>query len=224
VSESGKIIVIEGAYSSGKTTQARMLHHEMCMREVGADMALSPLLVREPGDTALGERVRALLLDDVAGRGTRSSLMLFCAARAQLLDEVVRQAVEAGRDVVMDRYWLSSVVYQGTLGGCGQTQAMQACRLAGAAGDLIGDLLVYLDVSSREQEARTAARPDGHRFHKYDAAQVVRAYESALASIAHLAPEYETGKLALRRVDAAGTPEEVHQRVLVAYDQWRRTV
>lgn len=225
MSERGKIIVLEGAYSSGKSTQARMLHQVMCDRLYALrDPSARPLIVREPGGTALGERVRTLVLDDVADRGSRSSLMLFCAARAQLLDEVVRPAVGAGCDVVMDRYWLSSVVYQGVLGGCGQMSAAQACRIAGAHGDDIGDLLIYLDVSEKEQETRTSVRPDGHRFHKYGAAQVVRAYESALASIARLSPEYETGKMAIRRVDASGTPEEVHQRVLAVYDQWRRTV
>jgi dTMP kinase len=224
VIERGRIIILEGAYSSGKTTQARMLHEAMCMRKVGADMSLSPVLVREPGGTGLGERVRSLLLEDGVSRCSKSDLMLFCAARAQLLEDAVRPAIESGRDVVMDRCWLSSVVYQGVLGGCGQTQAMQTCRLAGASGDLIGDLLIYLAVGSDDQYLRTAARTDGHRFHRYEPGAVIRAYESALASIAHLAPEYVTGGLALRRVNAVGTIGEVHQLVLAVYDEWRRTV
>ena len=224
MSERGKIIVLEGAYSSGKTTQARMLHHEMCMREVGSDMSMSPVLVREPGGTQLGERVRSLLLEDGVLRCSKSDLMLFCAARAQLIENIVRPAVESGRDVVMDRYWLSSVVYQGVLGGCGQWRAMSACRLAGLVGDLVGDLLIYLDVDSGEQRLRTAARPDGHRFHRYEPGDVIQAYEIALASFSRYAPEFASGMAALRRVRASGTPDEVHARVLATYDEWRRTV
>jgi dTMP kinase len=72
----------------------------------------------DPGSTPLGERVRGILLDD---RTTRidgmAEMLLFMAARAQLVDEVVRPALQQGRTVVSDRYLLANVVYQGHAGG-----------------------------------------------------------------------------------------------------------
>ncbi len=225
--ERGRIIVVEGAYSTGKTTQARMLREALFKRWLsGLDRLRdeaegAPLLVREPGGTQLGERVRSLLLEEGIKRCARSDLMLFCAARAQLLGEVVRPAVDAGRDVVMDRYWLSSVVYQGIIGGVGKVAARWATMIAGADGSLFGDLHLHLVLSSEEQERRTKSRPDGHRFHRYEPGEVAEAYVYAEAEL--VAEEIRKNKQdsALRRVDADGTPDEVHQRVLAAYDEWR---
>lgn len=221
MSERGKIIVVEGAYSTGKTTQARLLHAELCVRAVGCDMSKGPLLVREPGGTQLGERVRAILLEEGIKRCARSDLMLFCAARAQLIDETVKPAIESGRDVVMDRYWPSSLVYQGIVGGVGVPHARGACMIAGADGDMFGDLFIFLRLNTEDQERRTKARSDGHRFHRYAPGEIAGAYDDAMLDVTEEALYGGPGDC-VRLVDAAGTTDDVHQRVMAVVDIWDR--
>ena len=74
---------------------------------------------RDPGSTSLGERIRELLLhsDDQTPIGRRAEMLLYMAARAQMVDEIIRPALEAGKTVVSDRYVLANLVYQGHAGG-----------------------------------------------------------------------------------------------------------
>jgi dTMP kinase len=97
-------ITLEGIDRAGKTTQATRL----------AD-ALGPgtLLLREPGGTEAGERIRDLIKDPQLELTPGAELLLFNAARSQLVNELVMPAVEAGRDVVCDRFIDSTVAYQG---------------------------------------------------------------------------------------------------------------
>src|SRR5579864_4994735 len=100
-------VTFEGIDGSGKTTQATLLA-ESLSGEV--------LLVREPGGTPLGERVRALLLDGPEMTAWAEAA-LFAAARAELVTEVLGPALARGADVVCDRYVDSSLVYQGVARG-----------------------------------------------------------------------------------------------------------
>ncbi len=101
------LITFEGIDGSGKSTQARRLlaHAEA--------QGWQPLLVREPGGTDLSERIRGLLLDPSAHVDPRAELLLFAAARAQLVHEVVRPALGVGRLVIADRFYDSTTAYQG---------------------------------------------------------------------------------------------------------------
>ena len=101
------LITFEGIDGSGKSTQARLLV------EHAEKAGWRPLAVREPGGTDLSERVRALLLDPDAHIAPRAELLLFSAARAQLSDEIIRPALDAGRLVVADRFYDSTTAYQG---------------------------------------------------------------------------------------------------------------
>jgi dTMP kinase len=97
------LIAFEGADGTGKSTQARLL----------ADR-LGAVLTREPGGTPLGEILRSIVLDPAGvAPADRAEALIIAAARAQLVAEVLRPALEAGRDVVTDRYIASSVAYQG---------------------------------------------------------------------------------------------------------------
>jgi dTMP kinase len=107
----GLLVALEGPDGVGKSTQARRL--EAWLRHHGA----RPLLVREPGGTPLGEAIRDLLLGSSVPITPLAETLLFAAARAQLVASVVRPALEGGRAVVLDRYWLSSLAYQGYGGG-----------------------------------------------------------------------------------------------------------
>lgn len=103
----------DGIDGVGKTTQMQMFCEWLA--EQGRDV----VTCRDPGSTALGERVRDILLsnDDSMPIASRTEMLLYMAARAQLVDEVIRPALAAGKIVVSDRYLLANVVYQGRAGG-----------------------------------------------------------------------------------------------------------
>ncbi|HEU0023019.1 MAG TPA: dTMP kinase, partial [Thermoleophilaceae bacterium] len=101
----GLFVTFEGIDRSGKTTQARLLCEALGEDAVG---------VREPGGTELGERVRELVKDPALRPGPRAEALLFAAARAELVDRVIRPALEAGSVVVCDRFLDSSLAYQGS--------------------------------------------------------------------------------------------------------------
>jgi dTMP kinase len=101
----GLFLTFEGVEGSGKTTQVELL--AQALRDV------DPLVVREPGGTALGERVRELVLHTPGPMSPQAELYLFMAARAELIAERIKPALEAGRVVIADRYHDSSRAYQG---------------------------------------------------------------------------------------------------------------
>ncbi len=107
---SGKLIVLEGIDGSGKTTQARRLHEHLKRRGV------LNALFREPGGTPLGEAVRKILLARdgfTGGIGEATEFLLFAAARSELARLILTPLREQGVTVLLDRFGLSSVAYQG---------------------------------------------------------------------------------------------------------------
>ena len=138
-------IVFEGLDGSGKSTQARALHQRLKRR------GYPVLSTREPGGTPLGEVLRPWL----KGRQALSpiaELSLFIAARAQLVHEVVRPALEAGVTVVADRYAASTVAYQG-YGRELDLDLVNKLNRA-ATGGLIPDLTVLLDLAPEKALGR----------------------------------------------------------------------
>lgn len=158
----GRFIVFEGGEASGKSTQARLLAE-----------ARGALLTREPGGTALGERIRELLLDPATGDlDARTELLLMAAARAEHVERVIRPTLDTGRDVVCDRFGPSSIAYQGFGRGLPADEVDRVSTWA--AGALRPDLIVLLDVDPDTQRMRLgdrAAGPDrlesaGAAFHR----------------------------------------------------------
>ena len=161
-------ITFEGVDGSGKTTQAALLAE--ALRAEGHDVVAT----REPGGTPLGERVRELLL---AGQAITpwAETALFAAARAQLVDEVIRPALTRGADVVCDRYIDSSLAYQGLARGLGVERVLELNLLAtrGLLPDRTFLLLLPLDqAAARQDEEPDRIEREGAEF----AAQVDRAY------------------------------------------------
>ena len=101
----GLFVTFEGVEGSGKTTQAEMLGQALSPREA--------IVVREPGGTELGERIRELLLYGGMQIDAEAEMYLFMAARAQLIHEVITPALGAGHLVIADRYHDSTLAYQG---------------------------------------------------------------------------------------------------------------
>lgn len=147
----GLFVSFEGIEGSGKTTQLELL--ESRLRSEGRDV----VRVREPGGTALGEEVRTLLLRrEGAAIGPRSELLLYLAARAQVVAEVVRPALERGALVLADRFADASVAYQG---GGRRLGAAQVDRFNRWATDKLLPARTYLfDLDPKLGLARVRAR------------------------------------------------------------------
>src|SRR5688500_14111831 len=110
----GKFIVLDGSEGSGKSTQIRLLTQAM------EGEGLPVLSVRDPGTTAIGERIRAILLNPAHGEmNMRCEMLLYMAARAQMMAERILPALGEGKVVVCDRFISSTLAYQ--LGGDGLT-------------------------------------------------------------------------------------------------------
>lgn len=107
----GRLITFEGIDGCGKSTQARLLRERLEREKIPC------MATREPGGTAAGESIRRVLLQGDHPLSVESEVMLYMAARAELVRQVIRPAMEAGLTVVCDRYVDSSVAYQGYGGG-----------------------------------------------------------------------------------------------------------
>lgn len=190
----GRLIALEGGEASGKSTQAAAL-----AESVGA------LLTREPGGTALGKRLRALLLDPGAPPvGARAEALLMLADRAQHAAEVLEPALAAGRWVVTDRYVASTLSYQGLGRGLAMEELEQMSAWASCG--LRADLNVLLEVSAAEVTRRLAGRPGTDRME----GEAGGFHERVAAGYRMLA-EADPGSWAV--VDGAGSVEEVAARV-----------
>jgi dTMP kinase len=190
-------IALEGVDGSGKTTQAARLAEAL-----GAET----LLVREPGGTDAGERIRELLKDGEVRLDPMAELLLFLAARAQLVNEVIRPAIEAGRDVVCDRFGDSSVAYQGHARGLGAERVEELCDLA--TGGLWPDLTLLLRLHPEVAAERIAA--EGRAAHRFEGEgmELQRRVAEGYEEVVHRHPDR------VRVVDASGEPDEVHAAVI----------
>jgi dTMP kinase len=187
-------VTLEGIDRSGKTTQAARL---------AAALGPGTLLLREPGGTEAGERIRALIKDPELELVPAAELLLFNAARSQLVNEIVMPALESGRDVVCDRFIDSTVAYQGVARDLGIDRVEDLAQLV--VGSCMPDLTVLLRVDPerafyRQTEIDDRFEAEGVEFQR----RVALAYDEL--AVRH--PER------IVVVDAAGDPAEVHRRVL----------
>ena len=145
----GLFIVIEGVDNCGKTTQARRLISSL--RRRGFDV----LAVREPGGTAVSERVRRILLSRESKMCPRTELLLYLAARAQVTAEKIAPALREGKIVVADRYHLSTYAYQ--IGGRSMPEEVVFAADRFARHNIEPDLTIVLDITPAEAQRRLAA-------------------------------------------------------------------
>src|SRR5215218_7199328 len=148
----GRLIAFEGVEGSGKSTQLELLRQALDGR------SREVVVTREPGGTPAGERVRALLLDPEVELHPRAEALLFAAARAELVEAVIRPALERGAVVLCDRYLDSSLAYQGGARGLGLGPVTDVNRFA--TGGLLPDLVVLLDLDPASGLRRRAGKPD----------------------------------------------------------------
>jgi dTMP kinase len=149
----GKFIVFDGPEGCGKSTQTRLLHESL------AAAGLEVLSVRDPGTTRIGEQIRAILLDPAHQEmGMRCEMLLYMAARAQMMAEVIRPALDAGKVVLSDRFVSSTLAYQ--LGGDGLTAAEIRAVADIAIRGRWPDLTIILDMPADKSMARVKRAKD----------------------------------------------------------------
>jgi dTMP kinase len=172
----GLFVVFEGGDGSGKSTQIRLLR--AAIERDGHQVVVT----REPGGTRVGEAIRQLLLaPEGAPISDRTEALLYAAARAEHVRDVIGPALEEGSVVLCDRFVDSSVVYQGAARGLGERHVAELNRWA--TEDLLPDLVVLLDVDPVEGLRRVGEQPDrleaaGLPFHRAVAAGYRRRAEA----------------------------------------------
>jgi len=188
-------ISFEGIDGSGKSTQAKLL-----AQELGGDA----VLLREPGGTEVGERIREVLKDPELSLDPLAELLLFLAARAQLVSEVIRPARAADRDVVCDRFSDSSVAYQGVARGLGVERVEEMCDFA--TGGLWPDATILLRIVP-EKAAKRIGRRKADRF-EGEGMELQRKVAEGYDEVARRHPER------IRVVDAVSDVDSVHSAVM----------
>lgn len=157
MSARGRFIVLEGGEGGGKSTQARALRDALVAR--GREVVLT----REPGGSPLAEAIRGLVLGDwPEGIDATTEVLLIFAARAAHLRATILPALEAGRDVICDRFVDASYAYQGAGRGLPRERLAELERLV--LGNLRPDLVLVLDVDPAVGVQRIASRGDNNRF------------------------------------------------------------
>lgn len=202
----GLFFVLDGLDGCGKSTQAARLVERLGAR--GHDV----LHTREPGGTALGERVRALLLDPALGElAPMAEVFLYQASRAQLVAEVIRPALAAGRIVVCERWHYATRAYQGAYEGIGPAANDEAVRTSSAlaTGGVEPDRAVLLDMPTDASDARVGTERDRLESRGDD-------YRERVA--ARFRTVFAEDPATRRVVDARGSIEEVAARVWEAFD------
>lgn len=212
----GRLIVLEGQETAGKTTQALRL--VQWLSERGVDAAL----VREPGNTPAGEKIRELVLELPYQLTVQAQALLFMASRAELVDRVIEPELWKGRLVVMDRFFLSTYAYQVGGWALDADWVESANRLA--TNGLTPDLTLLITVSLAERRARLQQRGGfdkieraGDGFHL----RVDAAFESFLR------PEWqnshpEAGQIV--GIEGSGNEDEVFSRIVGALaEKWPET-
>lgn len=202
----GRLIVFEGSEGAGKTTQLRLLKE--LLRGRGFDV----VALREPGGTALGDSIRAMLLDPERHISPEAEALLFMASRAQLVRDEIDPALARGVVVLMDRFFLSTYAYQIDGRQLSEDTIRQANSLA--VGGRVPDLTIVLGIPAAEGMTRATARSGqdrieqlGDEFHD----RVEKAF-SRFADRDWQRDHPEAGKVVA--VDGRGDAQEVHRRVV----------
>ncbi|MHC4636849.1 MAG: dTMP kinase [Planctomycetota bacterium] len=194
---SGKFIVIDGPDGCGKSTQSRMLAEWICRQGVEVES------YRDPGTTAIGEKIRQILLNpEHVSMDTRSELLLYMAARAQLWAEKIKPSLENGRCVVLDRWVSSTCAYQGYAGGFGIEKVIEIAEQS--LERVWPDLTIILDVDLKTASTRLKEELDRMELKGDDYHQKVRDGFIELA----------IGRKGFAVIDAGNDIEKIHQKII----------
>ncbi len=198
----GTLITLEGIDGAGKTTLAHGLREALRGRGIEVE------LLREPGGVAAAEAIRELVTDPARQLDARAEALLYAAARAQLVDELLRPRLRAGAVVLLDRFVDSSLVYQGVGRGLGVAEVAAVNRFA--TGGLTPDRTLLLALDPGLARSRSRGRnevPD--RLEREDDPFFAR-LSDGYAALAAAKPER------IRVIDAAQDPDAILVDALAA--------
>jgi len=150
---SGKFITFEGSEGSGKSTQAALVLEYLKSKKVPV------VLLREPGGVKISESIRKLLLDlNSAGMGDECETLLYMAARAQMVKEVLEPQLKAGKIILCDRFLDSTIAYQGFGNGI-DIKTIEQLGLFATKG-LVPDLTILFDIQPEKGLSRAGDKKD----------------------------------------------------------------
>jgi dTMP kinase len=200
------LIVLEGSEAVGKSTQLRRL--EAWLRESAREL----ISLREPGGTALGDELRRMVLDPASSLSPRAEALMFMASRAELVEQVIRPALDRKAVVLADRFFLSTYAYQIFGRGLESNDVRAANHLA--TGGLVPDLTLLLRLPLAESLARMERRRTGQDRME----RASRDFHERVASAFELfsTPEWQRAHPECGQVvgiDAGGSEAEVFARL-----------
>lgn len=202
----GIFISLEGPDGAGKTTQLNLLAEHLKKR------GFIVRCTREPGGTAIGDKIRALLLDPAHGEmAARTEALLYMAARAQHVAEVIAPALARGEAVLSDRYADSTIVYQGAARRLAMAE-LTATNLF-ATGGVMPALTILLDGDGDLLGGRRAGRGSADRIED-EGEPFQKLVRQGFRELAAAEPER------IRTVAAAGSVAEVHRQVVAVVEEF----
>ena len=199
----GKFITLEGSEGSGKSTQSALIYDHL--KKQGKDV----VQLREPGGVKISEAIRNLLLDvKNEAMGNECETLLYMAARAQVVKEMIAPALKAGKIIICDRFLDSTIVYQ----GFGHGMDIEFIKKLGAfaTGGIKPDLTLLFDIDTKEGLSRTNAKKDRIELRPLDYHERVRRGYLELA-------KREPERIKVIKVDAP--KEEIFKRVRAHIDK-----
>lgn len=199
----GKFITFEGIDGSGKSTQLRLIAGDLRVR------GLDVLTTFQPGGTPLGRRLREAFLETEETVHPMAELLLFAADRAQHVHFLIKPALEEGRIVISDRYADATAAYQGAGRGFDEKIIKQVIKLA--TDGLKPDLTLFFDIPIEKAILRTNSRTNDETVKNRMDRETTEFYERVRQAYLKIA---EREPRRFRIVEASGSIEEVHARVL----------
>jgi dTMP kinase len=153
----GKLVVFEGPEGCGKSTQAQLAH--VYLKESG----VKAIMLREPGGNIISEKIRSIILDTAHTKmSAKTELLLYIASRAQIIEEKLKPLLKEGYTVILDRFGLSTIVYQGYARGLDK-KFIKSLNTYVSEGVKV-DLTVLYDVSLEEAKKRLSKRSKSDRI------------------------------------------------------------
>lgn len=197
---SGLFITMEGTDGAGKTTQINMLKDYLDSK------GYNVVCLREPGGTAIGEKIREIIIDkNNTEMYSMTEAMLYAAARAQLLHEVILPTLKKGDVVLCDRFLDSSVIYQGYARGMGERRIRNLNRYA--IDDIEPDITFFLRLKPEDGLARKKAQTELDRIESESFNFHQRVYDGYV----NLA---RRNKGRIKMIDALKTADEIHGEII----------
>jgi thymidylate kinase len=195
----GLFVTFEGIDGCGKTTQIELLSKDL--REAG----IPYVLIREPGGTVIGEKIRTILLDKAnTGMDERTELLLYEAARAQIVKEKILPELEEGKVVICDRFFDSTVAYQGYARGL-NLEDIDFLNNWSAAG-IKPDITFLLDLDEKTAYERRHGRSDEEDRLEAEGLSFMKKVRDGYLARSKNEPRFKV-------IDATQTPEQIYQQI-----------